>query len=338
MSENTDQKAGPSYVVQSGATSGLTINLHPLPILSVSEHYNRARLASTNSSPKIFGALLGSQSNRDVSISNSFELIFADGDVAMDGNGGAGSSTIINADFLEQRKEQFKQVFPTLDVVGWYAVGKTPSSEDVDLHRQFSILIDTPIFLLFDPGNSTQDLPLTVYEAALESRDENGKFVQLEYGIETGEAERIAVDGVSRGGMGQSDEGLVEGNLTTQRNAIRMLYERIEVLVKYISAVMDKTAPADHSLLRQITSLVATLPTIDAAEYKAELSTEYSDVQLTSYLTSLTKQLAALSDYSDKHHTLFPGGGGDDAGQGSGRSRGGGGGGFDFRGAMRRRK
>lgn len=37
-----------------------------------------------------------------------------------------------------------------------------------------------------------------------------GKFVELEYGVESGEAERIAVDGVSRGGMGEGDENAGE--------------------------------------------------------------------------------------------------------------------------------
>ena len=32
---------------------------------------------------------------------------------------------------------------------------------------------------------------------------------------------------------------LVVGTLTTQRNAIRMLYERIEVLLEYITAVIN---------------------------------------------------------------------------------------------------
>lgn len=46
-----------------------------------------------------------------------------------------------------------------------------------------------------------------MYESALAEgsgiagEDAKGKFVQLEYGVETGEAERIAVDGVTRGGM-----------------------------------------------------------------------------------------------------------------------------------------
>ena len=30
------------------------------------------------------------------------------------------------------------QVFPTLDVVGWYTVGVEPTSDDVVLHQQVS--------------------------------------------------------------------------------------------------------------------------------------------------------------------------------------------------------
>ena len=87
-----------------------------------------------------------------------------------------------------------------------------------------------------------------------EKTDLKAKFIELEYGIETGEAERIAVDGVSRGVM----EGGVEdnpsestwkdtiltrfrvvGNLRTQRNAIRMLRDRIGVLLEYVTALVN---------------------------------------------------------------------------------------------------
>lgn len=106
------------------------------------------------------------------------------------------------------------------------------------------------------------------------------------------------------------------GNLTTQRNAIRMLHDRIQVISGYIDAVSkgasqivksqqpDKVQ-ADHTILRQIASLVATLPTIDAPDFQKELHTvsptvvrgsrqEIQDVQITAYLSSLTKQLDAL--------------------------------------------
>lgn len=49
-----------------------------------------------------------------------------------------------------------------------------------------------------------------MYEAALaeggKESESEGKFVELEYGIETGEAERIAVDGVSTGAMAGGGE------------------------------------------------------------------------------------------------------------------------------------
>lgn len=78
-------------------------------------------------------------------------------------------------------------------------------------NSQLLELVDTPIFLLFHPSStSNQDLPVTIYESALAEGSNDGesagKFVELEYGIETGEAERIAVDGVSRGDMGGGDE------------------------------------------------------------------------------------------------------------------------------------
>ncbi|ORY29165.1 hypothetical protein BCR39DRAFT_533045 [Naematelia encephala] len=313
MAESSGSRGHNSYAITSGATSGLKINLHPLPILNISDHQTRARL-TTPDAPKLIGALLGTQTNREVSIVNSFELIYGgtanDGDVEMvESSAGAGSTSTwgkfsLNSEFLETRKDQFKQVFPALDIIGWYSVGSEPNADDVALHQQFTSLIDTPVFLLFDPTPSSAqeiaELPIKVYEAALaelgKESEAEGKFVELEFEIETGEAERIAVDGVSRGGIGSGGDENAIGSLTTQRNAIRMLYERVLVLLRYITAVMDKTSKPDHTVLRQIASLVATLPTIDAPEFKDELSTEYTDVQLTNYLSSLTKQLNALSD------------------------------------------
>lgn len=57
------------------------------------------------------------------------------------------------------------------------------------------------------PGS--QDLPVKVYEATPADAEVTGEgtFVELGYGIETGEAERIAVDGVSRGDIGGGNNG-----------------------------------------------------------------------------------------------------------------------------------
>jgi COP9 signalosome complex subunit 6 len=114
-------------------------------------------------------------------------------------------------------------------------------------------LIDSPILLVFGTDEAA-GLPLKVYEAARAGEDSIDKFAELPYGIETGEAERIAVDGVSRGtdsdSAGRSSlgwvavwrlTGAVVSSLTTQRNAIRMLHERIAVLLQYVLGVINST-------------------------------------------------------------------------------------------------
>lgn len=56
----------------------------------------------------VCGAILGTQSNRDVEVLNSFELLFA---VNADG------VIVLDTEFFTQKAEQFKEVFKTLDVL-----------------------------------------------------------------------------------------------------------------------------------------------------------------------------------------------------------------------------
>lgn len=77
-------------------------------------------------------------------------------------------------------------------------------------------------FVLFNPDipEGAKTLPFSVYEAALEGESSTGKFVRLECGIETGEAERIAVDGVTKDGSGEADQtggACVRGRADAQR-------------------------------------------------------------------------------------------------------------------------
>lgn len=56
----------------SASTSSLA--LHPLPILNISEHIVRSTLQSSSAPIKVYGALLGTQSGRDIEVHNTFEF------------------------------------------------------------------------------------------------------------------------------------------------------------------------------------------------------------------------------------------------------------------------
>lgn len=126
---------------------------------------------------------------------------------------------------------------------------------------QFTNYCSTPLLLLLTPSNgpisaaaNSQTLPFKAYEPTIEIRDRKSRsvFIEAVYNVQTGEAERIAVDWTARGGGGGTSCELplsmlsiptdfirvVESHLQTQRAAIKMLHERILVLVQYVTEVL----------------------------------------------------------------------------------------------------
>ena len=90
----------------------------------------------------------------------------------------------------------------------------------------------------------------------------------------------------------------VESHLQTQRSAVKMLHERILILLKYVTDVLAGEAKGDHSILRSLAGLIASLPASENKNFRQEFDTEYEDVQLTAYLSSLTKSTNILNDVS----------------------------------------
>ncbi|KAK1232074.1 hypothetical protein PQX77_004792 [Marasmius sp. AFHP31] len=283
-------------VLPSTTTSGLSISLHPLPILNISEHLTRLKLQTNTASPFVLGALLGQQNGREVEIVNTFELAVE------------GDAQNIDHGFLVTRRDQYKQVFPSLEFIGWYTVAPQPTARHIALHSEFTGYCSTPLLLLLQPGSKLpnsasgtgSDLPFKAYEATVEIRERSSRsvFVEATYKVETGEAERIAVDWTARGGGSGTS---LESHLQTQRAAVKMLHDRILLLVQYVTDVIAAKAPADNGILRSISALIASLPATENKAFRQEFNTEYEDVQLTAFLSSLTKSTNLLNEIVDKH-------------------------------------
>jgi COP9 signalosome complex subunit 6 len=273
-------------VVEEGTTGGggSQIALHPLVILNISDHYTRQK-AQTRQGPikKVAGCIVGLTETRRVEIANSFEVPLVEGE-----HGGV----VMDLNFLRKKVTQFKQVFPQYEVLGWYSTGSgQPSPDDVTVQRSLidgfvsapgtsaeavqepDPFCDRPVYLRLDThidfSSDAKDLPITAYESEHRT-DVAGEvptllFVPVEaYRLkpESGEAERISVDHISRAGAAAGAGGA--STLTTQlggmRNAISMLNDRIAMLHKYLGDVNNGTVSSNPSILREIASLCSRLP------------------------------------------------------------------------------
>ncbi|SPO21246.1 related to COP9 signalosome complex subunit 6 [Ustilago trichophora] len=309
-------------VLDAHSSSGIgsNISLHPLPILNISEHLVRTRLQSDDGELTVYGVLLGTQQGRDIDIQNSFEI-------RLDSSSSASSAPTINHAFLKSRQTQYKQVFPTLDLLGWYTIGDVPTPQDLEIHKQLLAYNETPLFVQlhqtvasFENAEVNGELPIRVYESVVElvQGETTNFFIPAGYKIETGEAERIAVDHASKAGAesGGDHESAMLASLQAQHSAISKLNDRIRQVLSYLQAIKDGQAAWDHEAMRQIQTIVANLPQSVLPELKEELLREHNDVLLTNYLSVLTENLHTMNELTDKFEVVQAGGGKDEGGEG----------------------
>lgn len=84
---------------------------------------------------------------------------------------------------------------------------------------QFTGYFSTPLLLVLQPSTITssssditgQTLPFKAYEPTVEIRDKKTRsvFIEAPFKVETGEAERIAVDWTAKGGGGSTSRGWI---------------------------------------------------------------------------------------------------------------------------------
>ncbi|KAK9388390.1 hypothetical protein V1515DRAFT_443822 [Lipomyces mesembrius] len=284
-----------SLVLRNEAYStDLTIGLHPLAILNISDFYTRAHLSRTD----LLGGLIGKQTGRDVSIEQTFEFRLTDGQ--------------IDEDVLSKKLAQFKACFEDLDFVGWFYIPLQfpfePVEELLPVHQYLAKFHnDTPpLLLILNPSATavvnTQRLPIAIYETLF---NENGKpqFVEVQHRIDSSEAEHIGVlyvakqdavvsaekkDTVESSSAGRSKskekakrddvaDSTMSGNaeevvsqLNSQANAVKMLHSRLQILQQYLDHVRslpeDAVTVADFEILRQIDGLVGRLSTENLAD------------------------------------------------------------------------
>lgn len=300
------------------SSSGLEFKLHPLVLINISDHYQRTRAnsgagpSSTGAGasscgsagqepPRVMGCLLGAQSGRVVDVSNSFEIKYE----LVEG------FPVIDEAFLARKMDQYKQVFKDLEVVGWYATGSAVQPSDMATHRRISEINESPAFLLLDPcaDYSRRELPVVLYESELHSVDgvPTWVFVTSKYALETSEAERIGVDQVVKilpSGKASSSDQLT-AHLSSMHSAIKMLAVRIRMVQQLVQGISNGSVPYDHSLLRQVSALVSSLPAADTPEFRREATVEHADTLMTVLLASITRGNAAAGEVADKHAAAY---------------------------------
>ncbi|XP_046344975.1 COP9 signalosome complex subunit 6-like [Haliotis cracherodii] len=296
MATNMEVDTPRTSVMATAGTSGsVSVALHPLVIMNISEHWTRVR-AQEGKPMQVLGALIGQQKGRNIEVMNSFELVFD----FVEGN------IIINMDYYNTKEEQFKQVFSEMDFLGWYTTGDLPSESDIRVHRQICQINESPVLMKLNPLARNSDLPVSIYESVIDlvNREATMLFVELSYTLATEEAERIGVDHVARMSSSDTGESSTE-HLIAQHSSIKMLHSRVKLILEYVKAVQAGEVPKNHDVLREAYSLCYRLPVLNTTRFKEDFYNQHNDVCLMAYLGSMTKGCNTMNQFVNKFNVLY---------------------------------
>ncbi|XP_030921110.1 COP9 signalosome complex subunit 6 [Geospiza fortis] len=280
-----------------GVTGSVSVALHPLVILNISDHWIRLR-SQEGRNGQGGGMVPKKIPNSAPKILHSAPKIAPKKSQILPQN---------NPKFCP-KNPTFKQVFKDLEFLGWYTTGGPPEPADIHVHKQVCEIIESPLFLKLNPMTKHTDLPVSVFESVIDiiNREATMLFAELPYTLATEEAERIGVDHVARmTATGGGENSTVAEHLIAQHSAIKMLHSRVRLILEYVRAAEAGEVPFNHEILREACALCHCLPVLSTDKFKTDFYDQCNDVGLMAYLGTITKTCNTMNQFVNKFNVLY---------------------------------
>ncbi|KAJ2157974.1 hypothetical protein GGF46_004111 [Coemansia sp. RSA 552] len=148
------------------------------------------------------------------------------------------------------------------------------------------------------------------------------RLVPMQVELDSGEAERVAVEHVANVSRVTSDE-MLDGTagdasaesseaprmatfLASQRNALEMLTRDIAVLKTYVGDVISERAEFDPDVLQLVQRVLSNKPVVlDDAMFDLAMAQEETNFQLTSYLAGITNAASVVRSVSQRSNAAL---------------------------------
>lgn len=129
-----------------------------LVLINISDHSIRSRVTTGAALPRVIGCLLGKHAGRQINIMNTFEMIEA-----------PDTAACFDHALFDQMRDQYREVFKDLDVLGLYITGSGLLPQDRALQGQLAEQVEAPILLSLDTTETLEptvsELPIQLYES-----------------------------------------------------------------------------------------------------------------------------------------------------------------------------
>ncbi|KAH7924755.1 Mov34-domain-containing protein [Leucogyrophana mollusca] len=287
-----------STTEQLTALAGTTVIVHPLVLLSVTDHH--ARSVSRNSSKRVVGVLLGQDNGKTVNVANSFGIPFEEDEKDP-------RTWFLDHNYIEGMFDMFRKVNARERMIGWYHTGPKLRASDQEINDLFKRFIARPIMVIVDVRPQAVGIPTDAYFAVEEIKDDGTEtrktFLHVPSAIEAEEAEEIGVEHLLRD-IKDSTTTTLATRVSEQLASLQGLQSRLKDIHKYLLDVASGDMPVNHQIIYHLQDILNLLPDLSDPTTTQSFASSTNDQLLVVYLSSLLRAVIALHALVDNKATI----------------------------------
>jgi len=280
------------------ALAATTVVVHPLVLLSVTDHH--ARSAANTPNKRVIGILLGQDNGKTINVANSFGVPFEEDEKDS-------KTWFLDHNYIEGMWEMFKKVNARERMIGWYHTGPKLRAADQEINEFLKQYIANPVMVIVDVRPETVGIPTDAYFAVEEIKDDGTEtrktFLHVPTAIEAEEAEEIGVEHLLRD-IKDSTTTTLATRVSEQLSSLRGLQSRLSDVQKYLSDVAAGKIPVNHQIAYDLQNALNLLPDLNDQELTQSFTTSTNDQLLVVYLSSLMRAVIALHALVDNKASI----------------------------------
>ncbi|TDL27332.1 Mov34-domain-containing protein [Rickenella mellea] len=267
---------------------GTTVVVHPLVLLSVTDHH--ARSVSRSSHKRVVGVLLGQNNGKTINVANSYGIPFEEDEKDS-------KTWFLDHNYIESMFEMFKKVNARERMIGWYHSGPKLRASDLEINDLFKRFIPRPVMVIVDVRPGAVGIPTDAYYAVEEIKDDGTEtrktFLHVPSAIEAEESEEIGVEHLLRD-IKDSTTTTLSTRVSEQLASLQGLRSRLADIQKYLAEVASGAMPVNHQIVYHLQDAINLLPDLEDPVTTQSFTSNTNDQLLVVYLSSLLRAVIAL--------------------------------------------
>lgn len=275
------------------ATLSTEVYVHPLVLLSVTDHFNRYN-QNVNSS-RVVGVLLGTRTYIGnvlrVDATNAFAVPFEEDKKKP-------KVWFLDHNFLEEMYWMFKKVNTRENIVGFYSTGPKIKENDLKISSLFKKFCNfEPAFVIIDVSPNKIGIPTTAYQATeeveTEGKDIQRVFKHIPCCIEAEEAEEVGVEHLLRD-INDPSTSTLALQIKQKVNGLAGLLGRLSEIHTYLKKIVEGKVPINNQIVYNLQNIFNLIPNLNVEELVRSILVKTNDMYLVIYLSALIRSILAL--------------------------------------------